>query len=99
MEEYFEDNTKETLDKIRNNNTGSPIKILSIIYLVLSVLILLFGLTLGITSTDTESIIAFIFLGIILASMLFVISVGLKMFYEIHFVITHLSDSIKSNKE
>ncbi len=99
MEDYFEDNTIEKLNKIRNNETGTPIKILSIVYFIFAIFMIFFGLILGFSSEDTASTIAFIFLGIIFASTLVLIAVGLKMFYEIHFVITHLQDVFQKEKK
>lgn len=97
-EEFYEDTSKEKLRKIRNNETGEPMKILSIIYIILAVLMLIFGLILGISSEAIDTMIAFTFLGILLAATLFLIAVGLKMFYEIHFVITHLNDVFNDKK-
>lgn len=94
MEDYFEDHSKEELEKIKLNNVGSFVKALSICYSILSVITLLGGLVIGFSSGAIDTAIGFVILGLIAASFLFATGVFLKMAYDIHFVVIHLPDII-----
>lgn len=89
-EDIFDENYKKNIDKIKNNNSGFLINILSIMYYILSVISLL----IGIVYTFETGFLALI-IGIAVAVTFVLFAIILKMFYEIHFVITHLKDSIK----
>lgn len=99
MEDYFEDHSKEELERIKLNNVGSYVKILSICFYILAVLTVVGGLIIGFSSGAIDTAIGFVILGLIVASFLFAIGVFLKMSYDIHYVIIHLPDMIsKENK-
>lgn len=97
---YETEDTIKTLKKIKNSNTGTPINAISIAYIVMAVLSLILFLVLTFSIDKEErSVLApiFIGMGISIAITFYLISVVLKMFYETHFVITHLTDIIHSN--
>lgn len=89
-EDIFDENYKKNIDKIKSNNSGFLINILSIMYYILSVISLL----IGIVYTFETGFLALI-IGIAVAVTFVLFAVILKMFYEMHFVITHLKDSLK----
>lgn len=94
---YEDDNVSKKLERIRNSNTGAPINTISIIYIVLAGLALVLFLVAGFSVKD-DSILTFTYIamGVFTATTLYLISVVLKMFYEKHFVTTHLTDIIEA---
>lgn len=92
MSEYFENNDEETLRKIRLNETGKPIKMFYIFFLIDAVASIVIGIAIGLFAEDTFLTLVYIFAGLASATMFVFISIALNMFYEIHFIITHIDD-------
>lgn len=89
-DEVFAENYKEKIKKIGNNDSGALINIMAIIYYILAVVSIL----IGIIYTFETGFLALI-IGIAVGVTFVLTSVILKMFYEIHYVITHLKDTLK----
>ena len=89
-DEIFAESNKKRITKISNNDSGTLINILSIIYYILAVVAIL----IGIVYTFETGLLALI-IGISVGATFVVFSIVLKMFYEMHYVITHLKDVLK----
>lgn len=95
----MENNIKEELEKIKTNETGKSIGIISTIIKICGAVSLVAFLIYGFINFDDSpiDIILFAILGIISIIISYIFSTLLSMFQEMHYVIVHLDDLIKKD--